>query len=418
MNASVRKTPMGIHVIAVLTLALATAGMSASATDTPWATNRLTYDGAVISNLDGGVRRSSTYLGNLHVRSLLDLERGLGWTDTRVFVDTLWIHGGQPDAFIGDAMGVNNLSAPPNAQLEELWLEHNLQSAPVSVLAGLYDLNSEFYRLQSAGLFLNSSFGIGPEFSQSGIAGPSIFPRTALGARVAYKPGDNVVLRAAVLDGAPLIRAGDRLRAFEAGDGRLYVAELALFDRPGARRAHDQRTRIGRNAMLPMYQGKLAVGAWHYTTTFERIQPVALATRQRGASGYYVIGDGIVARDASDPRRNLSLFAQMGVGDPAVNRFGSYIGAGLVAAGPFRRRSGDELGLAIAIARNGRPYRRQSSPVLTTQTERSIELSYLAQLRSWLAIQPDLQYVIHPNTDPTVSNALVFTLRFELSMDL
>ncbi len=409
---------MDTHVIAALTLALATAGMSASATDTPWATSTLTYDGAVISNLDGGVRRSSTYLGNLHLRSLLDLERGLGWADTRVFVDTLWIHGGQPDAFVGEAMGINNLSAPANVQLEELWLEHNLTQAHVSVLAGLYDLNSEFYRLQSAGLFLNSSFGIGPEFSQSGIDGPSIFPRTALGLRVAYKPGGNVVLRAAVLDGAPLIRTGDHLGAFEAGDGRLYVAELALLDRAGAHGSHDQRSRIGRNAMLPMYQGKLAAGAWHYTTSFEPIQPSPSSTRQRGASGYYVIGDGIVASDPSDQGRNLSLFAQVGVGDPAVNRFGSYIGAGLVAAGPFRHRSGDELGLAIAIARNGRPYRRQSAPVLTTQTERSIELSYLAQLRSWLAIQPDLQYVIHPDTDPTASNALVFTLRFELSMDL
>ena len=41
-----------------------------------------------------------------------------------------------------------------------------------SALFGRYDLNSEFYRLQSAGLFLNSSFGIGPEFSLSGQNGP------------------------------------------------------------------------------------------------------------------------------------------------------------------------------------------------------------------------------------------------------
>lgn len=406
-------------VIAALTLAIATSCMSATAADPSWLSTSLAYDGATISSLDGGVRRSTTYVGNLHMRNLFDLQRGLGCADTRLFVDMLWIHGGQPDAFVGDAMGINNLSAPPNGQLEEFWVEHNLHSAPVSVLAGLYDLNSEFYRLQSAGLFLNSSFGIGPEFSQSGIDGPSIFPRTAPGARVAYKPGGgDVVLRAAVLDGAPLIRADNRLRAFEPGDGRLYVAELALIDRPGAHEEHNQRTRIGRNAMLPMYQGKLAVGAWHYTTTLERIQPSGSSTRQHGASGYYAIGDRIVARDASNPGRDLSLFAQVGMGDPAVNRFGHYIGAGLVAAGPFRHRSDDELGLAIAVARNGRPYRRQSSPAKTTPSERSIELSYLAQVRSWLAIQPDLQYVIHPNTDPTVPNALVFTLRFELSTDL
>ncbi|MGN6738568.1 carbohydrate porin [Dyella sp.] len=390
----------------------------ARADDPSWARTSVTYDGAAIGNLHGGVARSSTYVGNLHLRSLLDLERAAGWAGTRVYVDALWIHGGQPDAFVGDAMGVNNLSAPPNLQLEEAWIEHNLARANVSVLAGLYDVNSEFDRTQSGGLFLNSAFGIGPEFAQTGVDGPSIFPRTALGARVAYKPVEGVVLRATALDGVPLIRDGDRLRAFQRGDGRLYVAELALLDRPGARPPGDARLRIGRNAMLPMYAGKLAIGAWHYTATFDRLAPGSSTAQQHGATGYYAVADGTVARDPHDSRRSLSLFAQIGAGDPAVARFGRYLGAGAVLAGPFAQRPQDELGLAIAIARNGRPYRQQQAPQPTTATERSIELSYLAQATDWLAVQPDLQYVTHPNTDPTARNALVFTLRFELSTDL
>jgi porin len=406
-------------VLPLVAAVLAIGAGRAHADQAAWADTTLTYDGAAITNLDGGQRRAATYLGNLHLRSLVDLGRGLGWGDTHLFADALWIHGGQPDAFVGDAMGVSNLAAPPGAQLEELWLEHNFHPASVSVLAGLYDLNSEFYRLQSAGLFLNSSFGIGPEFSQSGIEGPSIFPRTALGVRLAYKPAANVVLRAAALDGVPLIRPGDRLGAFEAGDGRLYVAELAWFSRPAARPSSDQRERIGRNAMLPMYQGKLAVGGWHYTTTFDRLDPAAAKPRQHGASGFYAIGDRVVARDASDPERNLAVFAQLGVGDPAVARFGKYLGVGVVAAGPFRGRSGDELGLAVAIARNGTPYlRQQALTAPASRAESSVELSYLAQVNPWLAVQPDLQYVIHPGTDRSTPDALVFTLRFELSTGL
>lgn len=168
---------------------LALAAIRAHADGTGWATTTLTYDGAAIGNIDGGAARSSTYVGNAHLRSLLDLDRALGWTGTHAYVDALWIHGGQPGAFVGDAMGVSNLSAPPNLQLEEAWIEHNLADANVSVLAGLYDVNSEFDRTQSGGLFLNSAFGIGPEFAQTGVDGPSIFPRTALGARVAFKAG-------------------------------------------------------------------------------------------------------------------------------------------------------------------------------------------------------------------------------------
>ncbi len=378
----------------------------------------LTYDGATISNLDGGLARTSTYVGNLHLRSMLDLQPGLGWTDTIAFVDALWIHGGQPDRFVGDALGVNNLSAPAGGQIEELWVEHEFRPSGISVLAGLYDLNSEFYRVQSGGLFLNSSFGIGPEFAQSGVEGPSIFPRTSLGLRLAYKPSANVVLRAAVLDGTPLIRSDESLGAFRRGDGLLYVAELALLGRPGTRMANDARTRIGRNAMLAPYQGKLALGAWHYSTRLARLDPATPMSVQRGASGFYLIGDRVIAHGLVDPERTLSVFAQLGSGDPGVARFGKYVGTGLVVSSPLRGRSADEFGIALAIARNGAPYRRlQAADLSLTHTESTVELTYLAQITPWFALQPDLQYVIHPGTDRNVPNALVFSLRFELSTD-
>ena len=64
----------------------------------------------------------------------------------------------------------------------------------LSWLVGRDDLTTEFYRVQSAGMFINSSFGIGPEFAHSGVAGPSLFPTTALGTRVDFKPSANYVI--------------------------------------------------------------------------------------------------------------------------------------------------------------------------------------------------------------------------------
>ena len=48
-----------------------------------------------------------------------------------------------------------------------------------------------------------------------------------------------------------------------------------------------------------------------------------------------------------------------------------------------------------------------------TRSETAIEVTSLAQIASRLALQPDVQYVINPNADPTVRNALAFHLRFE-----
>jgi porin len=161
----------------------------------------LVYNGAAFANLGGGVRSGGTYTSNLNLQLNVDATALFGWPDSIAYLDALWLQGGLPSGFIGDAQGVSSISAPNALKLYEAWIQKNFLGNQVSVLAGLYDLNSEFYRLQSAGLFLNSSFGIGPEFAQSGVEGPSIFPDTSVGIRIAFKPAEGLVVRVAALDG-------------------------------------------------------------------------------------------------------------------------------------------------------------------------------------------------------------------------
>ncbi|MGA3005752.1 MAG: carbohydrate porin, partial [Acetobacteraceae bacterium] len=118
----------------------------------------------------------------------------------------------------------------------------------------------------------------------------------------------------------------------------------------------------------------------------------------------------------SDPKRRITGFIQLGVTDQLVDRFGSYIGAGVTVAGLIQGRPDDELGLAMAMARNGSHYieGQQMADLPVTTAETVIELSYLAQIASWLAMQPDLQYVINPNTDPRRSDAVIGQLQLEI----
>jgi len=379
------------------------------------------YDGAAFANAKGGVRTGSTYTSNLNLQLDVDLGRIVGWPDTIVYLDGVWLQGGLPSSLVGDAQGVSSISAPNAVKLYEGWIQKNFSHNQVSVLAGLYDLNSEFYRLQSAGLFLNSSFGMGPEFSQSGVEGPSVFPDTALGVRIALKPVEDIVIRTAMLDGVPLDRPNGNRGAFERGDGLLIVAEVAFLDRPPLEgRRPSQRFRVGRQAMLAEYNTKLAIGGWHYTAAFDDLsetQADGKPVQHRGSSGFYALVDRLLYKSPDHPDQRLTGFLQVGIGDNRVNRFGSYLGAGLTVTGPFEARSTDEIGLGLAYARNGSHYTRaqtaQGLPV--ENAEKSIELTYLMQLNSWLALQPDVQYIINPNTQiPALSNALAVQLRFEV----
>jgi porin len=381
----------------------------------------LVYNGAVFSNLGGGIRSQGTYTGNLNLQLTVDGASLLGWKDTLFYFDGLWIHGGQPSNFTGDAQGVSNIAAPSAIKLYEAWVQKNFLDNQFSALAGLYDLSTEFYHLQSASLFLNSSFGTGPEFSQSGVEGPSIFPSTSVGARFAYKPARGIVLRTAILDGVPVDRPNGSRAIFKRGDGVLIVSEADFLDRPPpADRPLNGRFRIGRQAMLPPYDEKLAIGGWYYSAAFDdlvELEPNGQPVRHRGSSGFYALVDRVLFKDPGHPEKRLAGFLQAGYGDSRVDRFGSYLGAGLTAVGVIAGRDTDELGLAFAHARNGSHYMSSQSmqglPV--TSAEKTIEITYLMQLTKWLAVQPDLQYVIHPNTDPTIANALAFQLRFEIS---
>jgi porin len=377
-----------------------------------------TYDGETVSDLSGGAKRGSTYHGSLQLQAAFDFERLFGWADTTGFLYGMGLHGGQPDDFVGSAQGVSSITGPRGARLDEAWLQRNFLGNRLSLLGGRYDLNGEFYRLHSAALFLNSSFGMGPEFSQSGPAGPSVFPSTSLTARVQYKATPELLFRGAVLNGMPYNRAGENATTRN-GSGMLVVSEAAYLERPGSAEPRNRRLRTGRFSELTPYVDKYAIGLWHYTATFEDLSatnPSGEPVQHRGSSGGYLLVDRLLTRSSapSDPR--IAAFLQLGMGDARVNRFGSYVGTGLVASGLFPGPP-NEVGIAVASARNGSHYIEQQEQ-LGTPTQRSetaVELTYLAQISKSVAVQPDLQYVVHPNTDRTIKNALAFLLRFEVS---
>ena len=117
--------------------------------------------------------------------------------------------------------------------------------------------------------------------------------------------------------------------------------------------------------------------------------------------------------------RLLSGFLRVGFADSDVHQISRYFGAGLAWSGPMLASAEHEeqLGLAVASITNGNAFRRAYSSQDTTfeRHETAIELTYRMQALPWLALQPDLQYIVNPGADPALDDAWVVGLRFELS---
>lgn len=134
----------------------------------------------------GGLKRDSIFQGNLYLQMRIDSEKAFGFPGMKLFFSELVAHGPNPeDGLVGDAQGVNNVTARPGFRTYENWVRYNFFDNRWSVLVGQYDLATEFYTSQTANLFFNSAFGTGNDIALTGLEGPSIYPYTSLGGRIA-----------------------------------------------------------------------------------------------------------------------------------------------------------------------------------------------------------------------------------------
>jgi porin len=367
----------------------------------------LVYTAEYFKVKSGGIREDSDILDNVDLTATFDGEKLFGLKGSTFFLYILGNNGGSPSANTGDAQGVSNIDAPDSWKIYEAWYDQSFADDQASLRFGLYDLNSEFDVIESAGLFINPSFGIGPDYSQSGQNGPSIFPTTSLAMRIAYSFNENYYLQAAVLDGVPgdLNNDNGTHVEFNSGDGVLYAAEIGY-----TRGVDDAEQRYG----------KWALGVWHYSEDFDDLiseDEFGDPVKRDNNTGLYLLGEYNVYRENEESAQGAMVFARYGIANDDVNQIESYFGTGVVYTGLFPGRDDDQLGLAIAIANNGGKYKQQqlNDGNSVDDKETIIELSYRMQLLPWFAVQPDIQWIRNPGMDPTINNATVVGVRTEIT---
>lgn len=351
----------------------------------------MTYVGEFSGVASGGLKRGGRYLDNFDIVAEADLGRIAGLSGTTVLLYGLYNNGKSLSALSGDSQVNSNIETGVKAfRLYEAWINQQFGER-TSLRFGLYDLNSEFDTLDTAGLFTNGSFGMGTDFGQSGQNGPSVFPFTSLAARFDVEPANGWKVRTAILDGVP----GDPSRPKRTsiklgkGDGALLVGEIEA----------------------PLKEGKLLLGHWRYTGEFDRFD----GSRGQSNDGFYLRGETHLSHEKSDPDQGLASFFRLGFADGRMNQFGKFASIGINYRGPFSGRDSDELGFAVAAAFTSQHYRLS---VPSKRTEVVFEMTYRAPVTSWLTLQPDAQYVANPGAATGVRNAFILALRAELNWRL
>lgn len=346
----------------------------------------------LFSNLDGGLQRGIRALDKFDVmaRYVADADAFPGFS---AFLDLqLTNEAAFSENFVGDAQGVSNIDAPGGIRLANAWIAKDFDGLG-GVKAGLIDLNSEFDVQRTAALFLNSSQGIGPDFAQTGLNGPSIFPSTGFGVVGWWLPGGHWELKSGVFEGIPgdAAHPGRTEIDFSSNEGVLLTFEAHYRPTPDL---------------------VLGAGAWSYTAAFDTIEaphPV------HGNAGLYALADGTLYKTGFN--ETLNGWVRAGFANDDINPIAFYLGGGLVYTGAFGR-DGDQVGVAFARAQFGGPARRDAHLAGgTLDAETTLEATYSYIVTETVTVQPDLQYVIAPGGDPSLPNALVAGVRLTVSWE-
>ncbi|MDH5719359.1 MAG: carbohydrate porin [Spirochaetia bacterium] len=354
-------------------------------------TFEMAYISETVYNLGGGISKGYASLGNLDVTLDLDFDKLAGVSGLQIFLYGLGGHGMAPTDFVGDAQATSNIETGQDYfKLYEAWFQYSFLEDKLAILAGLHDLNSEFYANDPAGLFLNSSMGIGTEFAQ---AGPSIFPMASPALRLLIKPTETFYFSAAAYNATTSDpNDPDTIKTyadFKFKNGALVIAETGLYSEENY---------------------KLALGFWTYTDKVESFKEDSITGDPVKESGYgfYLLSDKSFG--------DISLFFRAGMANAKAFQFSYNIMPGIVFSGNLWGRSDDSFGIGASTIITSKEYKNEMNAASTNvdSHETALEFTYKIQATPWVAIQPDLQYVINPSADPQLKNTLATALRVEL----
>ena len=384
----------------------------------------------MLGNTTGGASEGGTYSGLLNTGLAVDLQKAVGWEGASFKNSWIWLYGNDlSQKYIHNALTASSVGGYPAFRCYELWLQQNFLNNAVSLRGGLIGVDAEFMVCDTGNLFVNSAFGTIPIFTLNVPNGGPTFPMSTPGLRFALEPFSWLTLRTAFTQGNPFEQQNNLHNFnwnFGKSGGLLNINEAAAIwnQDPGSKG-------------LP---GTAKVGCWFQTgegprgeETFSYGSPTAVAY----SSGFYGILDqqiyvpsvkatdagsgknsGSSGKDAQPPgnsasTKGLSSFVQMGFDPQQVCVSSFYADVGFVYTGLIPSREADKLGVSFGYADVSSYLKNKMTDggIPGASFEAVAELTYSIRVAPAIALQPDLQYILHPGGSQQDGNALVVGLR-------
>jgi len=381
----------------------------------------------VFGVLSGGLNQRPSYEGQLEVTINADLAKLIGWNGATTHVTALQIRDSGRNVIqnTGSISDPSNIDALSTVRLYGAWYQQTI-GEHVTVRLGQILADGEFMTAPSTAGLINGTFGWDDLLGANMLNGGPAYPLATPGALVEAKLTDAITFKSAVFSGNPAGSGCNKSAqecdlygtTFSFSGGALLMSELQYA-------VNDGKDAVG----LP---GTYKLGGWFATADFNDLRfginaaratvalgsdPSATPLKHSGDGGVYAVADQMVWRGQ---KQSLNVFVRGGFAPTDRNLVSFYVDGGAALKGPFANRPDDIISFAVAYAKISPDAAAADSDAssVVRDFETVFELNYSAQISPWWTVQPDIQYIIHPNggqnpSDPTrrIGNALVTGLR-------
>lgn len=277
----------------------------------------------------------------------------------------------------GDIQAYSNIDEADFSRFFEVWVQKEFDDIGLRLKVGQVDANSEFAYVSHSNEFINSSMGVSPTV----FALPTYpLPRLSVNAFLQTTP--NTIWSAGVY--ADEENTLNSVFSIAQWRKRFTLATLSL-------------------------------GVWHKSSGVSRLSS---NNSFRSGKGYYATVSGNLAFTMFDSS-NAGWFSQVGVTEQDISPIDLHISLGTQWYG-VHGRANSVAGIALTyVSTSNRlhkelPNSEMDLPVLA-RSETALEVFYRHQINEHFALKPDLQYIISPASANNIDNALVFTVRTELT---
>lgn len=367
-----------------------------------------TYLSDAMRTLGREGRQGASYMGRAEGIVEADLEKLAGWSGARFHAGGFLIHGvGLSHHFVRNLSTVSDLEAAASLRLNDIWIEQKIGER-ASLRVGRLAADSEFFFYgPSVSLPVGGAFGWTPLTSLNLPNGGPAYPFAWPGARLRYEASAALAFQIGVFDGDAV---GPGLR------------DPDVRDRAGVRARFAAPLAIGEAQVkyaLPAFgglPGQARFGAWRHFGPFadQRFDalglplaaPVTLGAGRprRGNFSFYGVIDQQVWRPADDAANGVFVWARAGVTPSDRNLVDLYVDGGVNFIGLVPGRPNDRFGFAGYYARvssqarardlDARMFGAWAAPA--RDYEALMEATYAFEIAPGFALQPHLQYIVHP----------------------